>query len=145
MLICFGPPPSAHIDNPERSVRLAFEIHHLLKQSGFENSAGVSSGMAYCGILGNDILRQYTVIGDVVNLSAHITGIRKNSIFCDKATYIASNKAVNYKGPVMENVKGRTEPVSLYIPESLLKNDSIKSSFHLTSISAGGRWVLPIF
>jgi predicted ATPase/class 3 adenylate cyclase len=132
MLICFGPPPSAHIDNPERTVRLAFEIHNLLNKSGFENSVAVSSGMAYCGILGNDILRQYTVIGDVVNLSAHLTGIRKNSIFCDRATYSASNKAINYAGPVMENVKGRTEPVSLYVPESILKNDSIKSNIHVS-------------
>ena len=32
ILICFGPPPSSHIDNPERSVRLGFEIHHTLKK-----------------------------------------------------------------------------------------------------------------
>ncbi len=132
ILICFGPPPSAHVDNPERSVLLAFELHNLLKQSGFENSVGVSSGMAYCGILGNDVLRQYTVIGDVVNLSARLAGIKKNTIFCDKATFKASNKVVKYNEPVVETVKGRTEPVTLYVPERILDSDQIKSNIHIS-------------
>jgi len=133
MLICFGPPPSAHNDNPERSVRLAFEIHNLLGKSGFENSIGVSTGMAYCGILGNNSLRQYTVIGDVVNLSAHVAGIKKNIIYCDKATFLTSNKTVKYTGPIPEKIKGRPEPVPLYVPEGLSEDD-IKRSDDSVSI-----------
>ncbi|WP_170252615.1 AAA family ATPase [Adhaeribacter aerolatus] len=123
LLICFGPPPSAHMDNPERSVRLALEIHHLLNKSGYVNTIGISGGMAYCGILGNDILRQYTVIGDVVNLSARITSIAQNKVLCDKATYHASNKIVNYEAPLIQNIKGFAEPVSLYEPKNLLEHN----------------------
>ncbi len=132
MLICFGPPPSAHNDNPERAVRLAFEIHNLLQKSGFENSIGVSTGMAYCGILGNNSLRQYTVIGDVVNLSAHITVMKNNIIYCDKATFSTTAKTVKYSGPFMEKIKSRTEPIPLYLPESLLTDDA--KSLHLLSV-----------
>ena len=127
ILICFGPPPASHIDNPERSVRLGFEIHHALKKSGIGNSVGVSSGMAYCGILGNDTLRQYTIIGDVVNMSAHIAGIKRNEIFCDKSTYNASNKTVNYGGQIMAMIKGHKEPIPLSIPKSLLQ-EGLQSS-----------------
>ncbi len=127
MLICFGPPPSAHIDDPERSVRLGFEIHQLLKKSKIDNSVGISNGMAYCGILGNHSLRHYTVIGDVVNKSAHIAGIKKNEIFCDKATYSVSNKSVNYSGQINATVKGSKEPISLYIPKSLLDESLVES------------------
>ena len=127
MLLCFGPPPSAHFDNPERSVHLGFEIHHLLKKSGIQNSVGISTGMAYCGILGNDILRQYTVIGDVVNLSAHIAGIKRNEIFCDKATYNVANKTVNFSGQMMATVKGHKEPISLFIPKSFFAEEQVLS------------------
>ncbi|RYZ39732.1 MAG: hypothetical protein EOP49_30015, partial [Sphingobacteriales bacterium] len=108
MLICFGPPPSAHFDNADRAVRMGFEIHHLLRRSGIHNSIGISSGMAYCGIIGNNLFRQYTVIGDVVNLAAHIAGIKRNEIFCDKSTYVIANKSVNFSGQVMASVRGRT-------------------------------------
>jgi hypothetical protein len=30
ILICFGPAPSAHKDNPTRAVKLAFELNNLL-------------------------------------------------------------------------------------------------------------------
>lgn len=125
MLICFGPPPSVHVDNPERGVRLAFELHRLLKNAGYENSIGVSTGPAYCGILGNDSLRQYTVIGDVVNLSARLAGIKQNEIYCDRETCNAARNAVNFKGPLMERVKGRSEPVFLYVPTGLV-TESVK-------------------
>ncbi len=133
MLICFGPPPSAHNDNPERTVRLAFEIQNLLEKSGFENSIGVCTGMAYCGILGNDTLRQYTVIGDVVNLSSHISGIRNNVIYCDKATFSTTAKTIKYSGPFLEKIKSRPEPIPLYMPERVL-TDNIKSAPGLFSV-----------
>lgn len=129
ILICFGPPPSAHNDNPERSVRLAFEIRDLLRAYGIDNSIGVCTGMAYCGILGNDHLRQYTVIGDVVNLSAHITGLNKNTVYCDRATFLTSNKAISYTGPVQQQIKGRSEPVPLYVPERLIANDTGRAEY----------------
>ena len=134
MLICFGPPPSAHVDNPERGALLAFEIHQALNKSNFENSIGVSTGMAYCGILGNDILRQYTVIGDVVNLSARLAGIQKKNIFCDKPTYISSNKSIHYSGHQMVTVKGKADPLPVYTPLGII-GDEIKKS--VTQVSVG--------
>ncbi|OLY90643.1 Adenylate and Guanylate cyclase catalytic domain-containing protein [Cnuella takakiae] len=121
ILIYFGPPPSAHMDDPERGVYLALELHRALLQADFHNSIGVSSGQAYCGILGNNILRQYTVIGDVVNLSARIAGLGTNHIYCDKATFQASNKSVFYKTPREVAVKGFSEPVALYQPVAVIE------------------------
>jgi predicted ATPase/class 3 adenylate cyclase len=134
MLICFGPPPSAHIDNPLRSVRLGFEIHRLLKKAGIENSVGLSSGMAYCGILGNNTLRQFTVIGDVVNQSAHLAGIKRNEIFCDKDTYAVSNKLVNYGGQMNATVKGQKEPIAVFVPKSIMEDGMTESPI---SVSIG--------
>lgn len=126
ILVCFGPPPSAHMDNPERCVRLALELHERLNQTGFRNSMGLSTGMAYCGIIGNDILRQYTVIGDVVNLSARMAGAGSNHIFCDKNTFAACNKIVRFKPPITKLLKGFADPVQLYEPELVLPESATK-------------------
>jgi predicted ATPase/class 3 adenylate cyclase len=128
MLICFGPPPSAHVDNQERSVRLGLEIFNILMQSGFENSVGISSGMAYCGILGNDMLRHYTVIGDVVNLSSRLAGVKKNALVCDEATYKATSNLVTYQGPITQRIKGRKEDIQIYMPESFLSDSQTVKS-----------------
>ncbi|MGB5274757.1 MAG: adenylate/guanylate cyclase domain-containing protein, partial [Flavobacteriaceae bacterium] len=114
MLICFGPSPSAHNNNPERSARLAHELNQKLKQKGFDNSIGVCTGIAYCGILGNDILRQHTVIGDVVNLSSRYAEISGFDVVCDESTYRYSKKSVKFDEPFKAKVKGLTELIQLY-------------------------------
>lgn len=132
MLICFGPPPSAHNDNPERGVHLAFEINRLFLKSGFENNIGVSTGMAYCGIIGNDFLRQYTVIGDVVNVSERLAEIKENTVLCDRTTYTATNRNIHYKPASTHTLKSRAEPALLYSPEGF--SDSIKSGNDNSSV-----------
>ncbi|NTS42094.1 AAA family ATPase [Flavisolibacter sp. BT320] len=127
ILICFGPPPSAHMDNPERCVSLALALQALLRKAGFANSMGLSTGTTYCGIIGNDILRQYTVIGDVVNLSARMAGAGSDHIFCDKNTFAACNKTVRFKPPVTQMLKGFADPIFLYEPEMVLPPTATKT------------------
>lgn len=129
MLICFGPPPSAHNDNPERGINLSLQISQLFLREGIENNIGVSTGMAYCGIIGNDLLRQYTVIGDVVNLSERIAEKAKNKILCDKLTYSSTNKSINFKSPVLFSLKGHREEIALYEPDSNVKGSSNNNNY----------------
>lgn len=114
VLICFGPSPSAHIDNPLRSVKLAIEMKNVLKKEGYDSSIGIGSGIAYCGVLGNDNLRQYTIIGDVVNLSARYASIRTHGIVCDETTYKASRNSVEFESEIKVQIKGESEKVKLY-------------------------------
>jgi class 3 adenylate cyclase len=41
-------------------------------QLSIESSIGVTSGTAFCGLVGGRQRREYTVLGDVVNLSARL-------------------------------------------------------------------------
>lgn len=132
ILICFGPSPSAHVDNPERCVKLAADIAFSMKKYGFEYGIGVCTGMAYCGILGNDLLRQYTIIGDVVNLSARLAGIKLNTTYCDKATFEATKKVIDYGKPVTKTIKGFAEPLPLYKPEGIVEGEIIKSNLQIS-------------
>jgi len=133
MLICFGPSPSSHVDNPERGVKLAFELSQLLKKHDLNNSIGVCTGMAHCGILGNDHLRQYTVLGDVVNLSSRLTGIRPGTVFCDKTTHSSTYRSVGYEGHELVVVKGLPDPIPVYIPRCII-DEKFRKSATLVSI-----------
>ena len=42
--------------------------------SGTHASIGVSTGRAFCGLVGSTERREYTLMGDVVNLSARLMG-----------------------------------------------------------------------
>ncbi|MFN0032142.1 MAG: AAA family ATPase [Flavobacteriales bacterium] len=128
ILVCFGPPPTSHVDNPERGVRTAFEIHETLKKVNFDCSIGVTSGTAYCGLLGNHTLRQYTVIGDAVNLASRLAGLKEGVIFVDKATHSGSHNAVDYVGPIMSKIKGHKDEVAAWLPIRLLAGSSGKQA-----------------
>ncbi len=127
IFISFGPSLSAHVDNPKRCVSLAFELNQALMKAGFENGIGVATGKAFCGFIGNDTLRQYTVIGDVVNLSARLAGIQMNSIFCDQATFRAARKKIEFTEPVLKDIKGQPEPLPVYTPIALPTQENLKS------------------
>ena len=133
MLIWFGPPPSEHVDNVERSVKLAMELESVLSGKGFMNSIGVSSGKAYCGILGNDILREYSVLGDVVNLSSRIAGIKNGAIYCDELTYKGASKSIHFHDAEMARLKGWDEPIPVYEPIAL------KADEEAAALSSVGR------
>ena len=105
MLICFGPPPSAHHDNPIRAIKLAMELTERLNEANYHNGIGICTGNAYCGLLGNDILRQYTIIGDTVNLSARLADLELNRIFCDHATFLASKQSIQFEQASERNVR----------------------------------------
>jgi len=132
----FGLPPLAHEDDAIRGVQAALDIHAELRELGLQSAIGVTTGRAFCGTVGNDVRREYTMIGDVVNLSARLMQAAENTILCDGATYQAvQNSAalelllgVDLDGsgavgdvPYFEElspilVKGKSAPVPVYRP-----------------------------
>ncbi|MGE0661270.1 MAG: adenylate/guanylate cyclase domain-containing protein, partial [Reyranellaceae bacterium] len=70
--------PIAHGDDAERALRAAQALHELMpalsRESGHEVSlhVGLAAGEAIVGGLGGDANRQYTALGDAVNLAARI-------------------------------------------------------------------------
>lgn len=70
--------PIAHDDDPLRAVRAALEIHERLAalsgETGHEISAhiGIASGQVVASGTGSGAHREYTVIGDSVNLAARL-------------------------------------------------------------------------
>lgn len=116
ILSIFGAPPYSHPENPSRGVRAAMELQQALTAAGLPNSLGVTTGRAFCGIIGSDIRRHYTVIGDVVNLAARLMVIADGVIHCDEATVRAARHLLTFAPCEPVGVKGYERAVNVYTP-----------------------------
>ena len=72
LIACFGLPPGAHENDCERGVLAALKVCEKLYDLNLSASCGLTYGEVFCGIIGNRVRREYTVLGDCVNLSARL-------------------------------------------------------------------------
>ncbi len=81
VLVFFGA-PVAHEDDPERAVRCALDMVREVAGLGGETHAkhavplqvrvGINTGPVVVGMVGTDIAREYTAMGDAVNIAARM-------------------------------------------------------------------------
>src|SRR6266536_1627291 len=84
LLAYFGAPVSYENDE-ERAVNCCLE---LLQLPGGPFRAGVTTGSVFCGEVGSDARREYTVIGDSVNLAARLMQAAKpGQLLVDRPTH----------------------------------------------------------
>jgi predicted ATPase len=88
LLALFGAPPLAHEDDPLRSLRCSRELVQLSQQMNLNLSIGVTTGRVFVGPIGGKARREYTVIGDKVNVAARLMSLAPaGDIYCDYHTY----------------------------------------------------------
>ena len=73
LMALFGA-PVAHEDDAERAVRTALDMQRALEEAipWAHQRIGVSTGMVFAGHVGGATRREYTVMGDEVNLAARL-------------------------------------------------------------------------
>jgi class 3 adenylate cyclase/tetratricopeptide (TPR) repeat protein len=126
IVAALGLPPFAHEDDPARGAMAALTIRKELINLGVHSYIGVTTGRIFCGSIGNDIRREYTIIGNAVNLSARLMGAGKNlpglvekaliPILCDRSTYDSAKEVIEFELLPPQRVKGRPDPVEVYHP-----------------------------
>ena len=78
-------------------------------------SVGVTTGVAFCGVVGHPQRHEYTVIGQKVNMAARLMMAFPDSVVCDESTRTKSGLASSQftlQPPV--SLKGITNPENVY-------------------------------
>jgi class 3 adenylate cyclase len=116
MVAAFGLPPVAHEDDSVRAVRAALGIQARLRRLGVRYAIGVATGRAFCGSVGCDLRREYTMIGRVVNLAARLMQTAPDDVVCDGATRQVAEAKLIFEALPPRRLKGVAEPVAVFRP-----------------------------
>ena len=113
--------PVAHGDDPLRAVRAAFDIHGAMAGLSAELGralmvhVGIASGEVVAGGLGSEQRREYTVLGDSVNLAARLDDLAEpGQTLIAEAVYRAVSAAVDCAALGEVPVKGLERPVRVW-------------------------------
>lgn len=128
MLNVWGIPPFSSIDDPSRAVVTGISISKELAKIGYHCVIGITTGTCFsgvCGTLGNR--REYSLLGEVVNLSARYMGKGKekiskgeieseNNVLIDKNTKELIQNKIRCKYLFTSGLKGFSTDFDFYTP-----------------------------
>jgi adenylate cyclase len=120
----------APLDDPQHArhaVMAALEMSDQLEEfrrelgpdgGGFDVGIGLNSGPAVVGLMGSENKREYTAIGDTVNLASRIEGLTKGvaRILVSEDTMRLCGDAFDFVDRGLYKVKGREKDVRLFEP-----------------------------
>lgn len=119
LIACFGLPPVSHDDDAVRAVLAALLLCEGLYKLGLIASIGITTGQVFCGVVGGKTRREYTVLGDSVNLSARLMQ-KANSdhggVLCDLETKLACRGAIDFITLEEIRVKGKSMAIRVFRP-----------------------------
>lgn len=130
LLATFGAPVS-HSDDPDRAVDAAWEMHTQLAELNFAlteklpedmrrtpfitQRVGITQGYTFAGEVGWKARREFTVMGDDVNLAARLMGKAENDqIIISQRVYERVKNAVEVEALPPMVLKGKTKPIQVY-------------------------------
>jgi adenylate cyclase len=115
-------------DHARRAVACALDMADTLGEfkrelgeadASFDVGIGIHSGPAVVGLIGSEKRREYTAIGDAVNLASRIEGLTKDAkrrILVSRDTMERCADAFDFVSCGTFPVKGRAQPVELFEP-----------------------------
>jgi len=115
-LLLFGA-PLAHENDEERALLCALELlgHEEFRFGGLKQRFGVNSGFVFAGTIGTAQRREYTVMGDEVNLAARImSSADAGQLLISAAVNRKAGKKFDTKLLGERMFKGKSYPVAVY-------------------------------
>jgi class 3 adenylate cyclase len=123
-LVFFGA-PVAHEDDPERAVRCALDMCREIDALGGEAKlqhdvelrlrVGINTGPVVVGMVGTAVAREYTAMGDAVNVAARMqASAPPGGVLITAATYKFVAPLIDATDTGQLDLKGKTAPVRAY-------------------------------
>jgi predicted ATPase/class 3 adenylate cyclase len=113
--------PVANENDPERALRAALEMQEALDRFNAENAGdlglhfGINTGVVLAGDIGSRGRRQYSVMGDAVNLASRLgDASERGEIFVGPDTYRLTSGLFEFKALAPLSLKGKAEPVPVW-------------------------------
>eukprot|EP00752_Nemacystus_decipiens_P003083 g2855.t2 len=119
LLAVYGLPPVGHADDPIRGVLAALRLCERLFELAKVGSVGITTGEAFCGVVGSKTRKEYTILGDSVNLAARLMQravSEDGGVMCELATKRACGGLLQFKGRGDFRIKGKTAAAKVFQP-----------------------------
>ena len=135
LMVLFGA-PRAHEDDPQRAVRVALEMQEAIRPFrevptlagtfSLRQRIGIHTGTVFAGNVGSATRKEYTVMGDTVNLAARLMAAAEvGQILISPTTrrYLDAGFICEELLPVV--VKGKSEPVPVCTVLGLRRDEGL--------------------
>lgn len=140
VIAAFGLPPVTHENDPIRGILSSLAICAALGKLELKASVGITTGTALCGVVGHQgNRREYTVLGDIVNLSARLmqkAKSEKGGVITDETTKLFTHDVLHFEERPEIMVKGKNDSIKIHRPYPRM---SILLDFHLASTGGSRR------
>jgi adenylate cyclase len=127
-IMAFWGAPVRTADHAEKAILAAQEmvaavkeVNAVLKEKGFEHEVkigiGVNTGIATIGEIGSEKKKNYTIVGDAVNLASRLESITKeykSTLIFSEYTYDKIKDRIPGRELGNVKVKGREQPVRIF-------------------------------
>lgn len=120
--------PGERKNHAVRALRAASAIQERLAAAGLVEvnpllgKVGISvhTGVVVAGNIGSDVKLDYTVVGDAVNLASRLNAFAEaGRVVMSSETRAAAGSAVSARPLAPQRVKGKAEPVEIWLLEGL--------------------------
>ncbi|HAJ32614.1 MAG TPA: hypothetical protein DCK79_04500 [Candidatus Atribacteria bacterium] len=124
LMVVFGAPFS-HEDDPERAAKASLEIMKSIEKNGkikignknnnLKARIGINTGLCISGEIGSPIRKEFTVIGDTVNLASRLqVNTLPGEIMIGERTYQKIKGKFIFELPRKLKIKGKKDLVTAY-------------------------------
>lgn len=146
LLAVFGLPPLAHADDPLRATHAGVRMLDQLERQGLKGLVGVTTGRVWCGVVGSQYRREYTVLGDSVNLSARLMSNAKKdysgdmTILIDELTKVGCRDQADLEILTPIKVKGKEHAIPVFRPTGKMAISDRSQSISDTALVSWDAW-----
>ena len=131
-IVLLGAPPFAHEDDPWRAVRCAQDLQQVAHSHGLQLTIGITTGRVFSGLIGSQSRREYTAMGDAMNLAARLMAYGQvGDIHCDFDTYRHVREQIHMEALPPIHVRGKAGQIRIYRPTNSMGATPITTDHHL--------------